>query len=407
MKYVLFLADGMADEPMPELNGATPLMAADTPNFDSLALRARFGSFLSLPEGFPTSSDVANLSVLGYDLAQSCRGRGVLEAAAQGILLQDGQIAMRCNLVTATPDGILLDYSGGQVRNDEAAQLIQAMQDKFGSPEVRFHHGVSYRNLIILTGERFSPDFAYEKPDDHPNDPYLPLLPQAKGPDSHATVELLRHIILESFALLDNHPVNAARRARGEAPANLVWPWSPGRKPAMPPFREMYGKSGAIISAVDVIKGIGLLGGLDVIQVPGATGYIDTNYEGKALAGVEALKRHDFVYVHVEAIDEVSHAGNLKLKLRAIEDFDKRLVGTFLKAYEKEFGGQEDLALAVLPDHPVPLALRKHTRVPVPVMFVHPGVPADGGGLRYSELDAPKGSIGLLKGDGVMRTLFG
>lgn len=405
MKYVLFLADGMADEPMDALGGKTPLMAADTPNFDALAQRARFGTFLSLPDGFPTSSDVANLSVLGYDLAKCCNGRGVLEAAAQGIVLQPDEIAMRCNLVTATDDGVMLDYSGGQLRNDDAAQLIAALQEKFGTDEIRFHHGVSYRNLIILKGEKFSANFAYEKPDDHPGDPYLPLLPKARRPESEATVELLGRIIRESFDFLNHHPVNEARRARGEAPANLAWPWSPGRKPDMPAFSSLYGKSGAIISAVDVIRGIGLLGGLDVLDVEGATGYIDTNYEGKALAGVEALKQHDFVYVHVEGIDEVSHAGDLKLKLQAIEDFDKRLVGTFLTAYAKEFGSLGDLAIAVLPDHPVPLVLRKHTRVPVPVMFVHPGSVVDAG-LKYSEIDAPKGSIGALKGDGVMRTLF-
>jgi len=209
-------------------------------------------------------------------------------------------------------------------------------------------------------------------------------------------------MMLDSVSLLEKHPVNRARRERGEKPANMIWFWSPGRKPDMPSFQECYGKSGAIISAVDVIKGIGVLGDLEVIDVEGATGYVDTNYEGKARAAVRALEHHDFVYLHVEAIDEVSHAGNLDLKLQAIEDFDKRLIATFLK----EFGKREELACAVLPDHPVPIALRKHTRTPVPVMFIHPGVPADGSGLLYNEIDAPKGSIGQLEGDGVMRTLF-
>ena len=402
MKYVIFLADGMADEPIEELGNKTPLQAAETPNFDRLAAEARMGTFRSLPEGFPTSSDVANLSVLGYDLATAYQGRGPLEAASQGIVLAEDEIAMRCNLVTATRSGILEDYSGGQVRGEEAQGLIDALDKKFGSDKVRFRAGVAYRNLLILKGDEFSPDFHYEKPDDHPGDPFGDLLPIANSPEAQVTAELLRKIMLDSIEYLDTHPINEGRRDRGEAPANMAWFWSAGRKPRMAPFRELYGKSGAIISAVDVIKGLGVLGDLEVIEVPGATGYIDTDYEAKARAGVEALKRHDFVYVHVEAIDEVSsHAGERDLKLRAIEDFDKRLVGTFLDA----FGNLDDLAVAVLPDHPVPLALRKHTRTPVPVLFRHPGVAGDG--LLYNEIDAPRGSIGLLEGDGVMRTLFG
>lgn len=402
MKYVVFLADGMADEPIEQLGGKTPLEAADTPHFDFLAREARFGTFRSLPERFPTSSDVANLSVLGYDLRTAYQGRGPLEAASQGIVLAHDEIAMRCNLVTATREGVLVDYSGGQVRGTEARGLVEALNEKFGSDRIIFRPGVAYRNLLILRGEEFSPDFHYEKPDDHPNTPFADLLPRANTPEAEPTAGLLRQIMLESLECLDAHPINQARRERGEAPANMAWFWSPGRKPDMPSFGSLYGKSGAIISAVDVIKGIGVLGDLEIVEVPGATGYIDTDYEAKARAGVEALKRHDFVYVHVEAIDEVSHAGDLQLKIQAIEDFDKRLVGTFLEA----FGDLRDLSLAVLPDHPVPIALRKHTRTPVPVMFRHPGVAGDAG-LRYSEADAPRGSVGLLEGDGAMRTLFG
>jgi 2,3-bisphosphoglycerate-independent phosphoglycerate mutase len=404
MKTVIFLADGMADEPIASLGGKTPVMVADTPNFDRLATsgHARFGTFLSLPDGFPTSSDVANLSVLGYDLEQAYQGRGPLEAASQGITLEPDEIAMRCNLVTED-NGILIDYSGGQIRGEDARALIAALQEAFGSAKARFIPGVAYRNLLILKGKEFTSDFHYEKPDDHPNDPYADLLPRANGPEGEETCALLRRIMLESVELLNAHPVNVARRGRGERLANMAWFWSPGRKPDMPPFREKYGRPGAIISAVDVIKGIGVLGQMEVVKVEGATGYIDTNYEAKALAAVEALQRNDFVYLHVEGIDEVSHEGNLDLKIKAIEDFDKRLVGTFLDA----FGDLSQLACAVLPDHPVPIALRKHTRIPVPVMFYHPNAQGDPGDLRYNEADALKGSIGLLKGDGVMRTLFG
>jgi 2,3-bisphosphoglycerate-independent phosphoglycerate mutase len=407
MKHVIFLGDGMADEPIESLGGRTPLMAADTPNLDALSARARFGLFRSLPDAFPTSSDVANLSVLGYDLEEAYQGRGPLEAASQGIVLAEDEIAMRCNLITSE-DGVLVDYSGGQIGGAEAGQLIDRLNEAFAGPRLRFHQGVSYRNLLVLKGEEFTAQFHYEKPDDHPGKPWRNLLPKALGPDpkSRATADLLGRVMRESVPLLDAHPVNQARRAKGLRPANMAWFWSAGRKPRMRSFHELWEKSGAIISAVDVIKGIGTLGGLEVIEVEGATGYIDTNYEGKALAAVEALKRHDFVYLHVEGIDEVSHAGDLNLKLRAISDFDRRLIGTFLR----EFGDMDRLALAVLPDHPVPIDLRRHTRAPVPVMFVHPGVGSDNAGrerpLLYNERDAAEGSLGLLEKDGVMRRLF-
>lgn len=401
MKTVIFLGDGMADEALPQLDGKTPLMAAHTPNMDRLAARARFGTFRSLPDAFPTSSDVANLSVLGYDLEKAYQGRGPLEAASQGIELADDEIAMRCNLITAK-DGILEDYSGGQIPGEEARQLIAALQEAFGSETVRFHPGVSYRNLLTLRGAEYSADFAYEKPDDHPGHAFADLLPKAKGPESEKTVKWLRETMLASQKVLDAHPVNQERVRQGKAPANMAWFWSPGRKPDMPAFSEKYGKSGAIISAVDVIKGIGKLGKMEVIEVEGATGYIDTNYEGKALAGVKALETHDFVYVHVEGTDEVSHAGELDLKIQAISDFDQRLIGTFLENGPPA----EELAIAVLPDHPVPVTLRKHTRVPVPVMLVHPGVKPDGGGLLYDEFCAPQGSLGLMEKDELMRRLF-
>ncbi|MBN1865960.1 cofactor-independent phosphoglycerate mutase [Candidatus Sumerlaeota bacterium] len=403
MKYVIFLGDGMADEPIESLGGRTPLQAADTPNLDRLARRgARFGTFLSLPDGFPTSSDVANLSVLGYDLNDAYHGRGPLEAASQGIVLADDEIAMRCNLVTVTDDGILLDYSGGQIRGAEAEALVEALDHEFGTPTIRFRKGVSYRNLLILKGLEYSSDFRYEKPDDHPGDPYADLLPKPGTPESAHTAELVRVLMLNSINLLSDHPVNKARAARGESPANMAWLWSAGRKPRMKSFEEAYGKTGSIVTAVGVIKGIGILGGLDVLEVEGATGYIDTNYEGKARAGVEALRDHDFVYVHVEAIDEVSHDGKLDLKLQAIEDFDKRLIGTFLE----EFGDLDNLTIGVLPDHPVPVELRRHTRTPVPVMISRAGRESDPGGLLYNEIDALKGSLGAMRGDGAMRALF-
>jgi 2,3-bisphosphoglycerate-independent phosphoglycerate mutase len=411
MKYVLFLGDGMADEPIEALGGRTPLMAAETPNLDRLMQggHARLGTFRALPEPFPTSSDVANLSVLGHDLATGYCGRGPLEAASQGILLGTNQMAFRCSLVNVSDDGIVQDYSAGQITTPEAVELIEALQTALGSEKVRFAPGVAYRNLLILTGDEFSPDVNCEKPDDHQGDPYLDNLPKAKTPAGEATAALLRRLMVDSIELLKNHPVNRARVAAGQRPASRIWPWSGGRRPAVKRFREMYGKSGAIISAVDVIKGIGAVTDMDVIEVPGATGYIDTHYEGKACAAVRALQDHDFVYIHVEGIDEVSHEGDLEKKIRAIEDFDRRLIGTFLEEFSfspvSEGMGLKNLSLAVLPDHPVPVAMRKHTRTPVPVLFVHPWAQGDTG-LLYNELDAPKGSLGLLQGEGVMRTLF-
>jgi len=405
MKYIILLGDGMADEPIESLCGKTPLMAADTPNLDRLARsgHARFGTFVTLPEGFPTSSDVGNMSVLGYNLEEAFQGRGPLEAASLGIVLDEDQIAMRCNLVTAS-DGKILDYSGGQCSSEEAAPLMETLQNEFASDEVVFHPGVAYRNLLTLKGPKYTADFKFEKPDDHPGDPYADLLPQARGPESEETAALLRRIMLESIPLLSDHAVNRTRASAGKPLANMAWLWSAGTKPNVPPFGQLWnGRSGAIISAVGVINGIGILGDLEVIEVEGATGYIDTNYEGKARAAVEALARHDFVYLHVEAMDEVSHSGEIELKVKALEDWDKRCIGTFLA----EYIDLDDLAIAVLPDHPVPVEKRVHTRTPVPVMFVHPDREGDPGDLLYNEVDALKGSVGPLEGDGVMRTLFG
>ncbi len=410
MKYVVFLGDGMADEAVDSLGGKTPLQFASTPNIDRLASggHARMGTFRSLPDAFPTSSDVANLSVLGFNLEEVYEGRGPLEAASQGIILEPDEIAMRMNLVTISDDGKLMDYSGGQIKSEEAGELVDALQESFGSDLMRFEKGMAYRNLLILKGEQFSANFQYEKPDDHPGDPYADILPKGRDAKGEATAAMLRLVTLNSLNFLDEHPVNQQRRSAGKAPANMVWFWSPGRKPQMPPFREVYNKTGAIISAVDVIKGIGQLADMTVIEVPGATGYIDTDYEAKARAGVKALEDHDFVYVHVEAIDEVSHAGNQDLKLQAIEDFDKRLIGTFLEEFAAspmaENKGLDNISIAVLPDHPVPLAQRTHTRTPVPVMFVQASQKGDG--LLYNEFDALKGSLGQLERDGVMRTLF-
>ena len=399
MKYIIFLGDGMADEPVEELGWKTPLQAVFTPNMDSIARRGLSGTFLTLPAGFPTSSDVANLSVLGYDLASCYTGRGPLEAASQGIDLAPDQIAFRCNLITVRK-GILEDYSGGHISNDDARSLICDLQDAFGSNEVHFYPGVSYRNLLILTGEKFSEDLEYAKPDSSHGMKVNKILLKPKSRAAKYTANFVNDLTKRSHDFLENHPTNLRRQQDGEPPANLIWPWSPGKKPNFIPFEEKYGKKGAVISAVDVMFGIAFFSGMEQIKVPGATGFIDTNYEGKAEAAIRALEKNDFVYLHVESIDEVGHLGKLDLKIKAIEDFDRRCIGHFLKHFKG------DITSAVLPDHPVPVKKRKHTRTPVPVSICGPTFNPDGI-LTFDEVACLKGALGLMKGDQLMRRLFG
>jgi 2,3-bisphosphoglycerate-independent phosphoglycerate mutase len=398
MKYVVFLGDGMADEPLPELSNRTPLMVAFTPYLDRLARNGRCGTLLTLPEGFPTSSDVANLSVLGYDLASCYTGRGPLEALSQAIELGSHDIAFRCNLITAR-DGVLDEYSGGHLSNEEASELIQTLNEKFGSTKIRFYPGVSYRNILVLSGEEFSDQVEYHKPDSSHGMAIRSILLAPKNAMAQPTADLLNQMILDSEGLLNSHPVNERRVSEGKKPANMIWPWSPGKKPELEPFQRKYGRRGAIISAVDVIFGIGIAAGMEIIKVPGATGYVDTNYEGKADAALRALDHVDFIYVHVEAIDEVSHLGQLDLKLQAIKDFDRRVVGHFLDRCPP------GVTIAVLPDHPVPLKLRKHTRTPVPFAIYKPGATPDMVS-EFNEYSCREGSLGELRGDGFMKVLL-
>jgi len=399
MKYVIFLGDGMADEPIAGLEGKTPLQVAKTPNMDRIAREGQSGSFLTLPEQFPTSSDVANLSVLGYNLATCYTGRGPLEAGARGIDLGPDQIALRCNLITVK-EGILEDYSGGHISNEESQNLMAALEEEFGSDEARFYPGVSYRNLLILTGERFSPGLHYHKPDSSQGFAFNDILITPEGKEAIETADFINDLTIRSLPFLEKHPLNRERVEKGKPPANMIWPWSPGKKPALIPFHEKYGKTGAVISAVDVIFGIAYFAGMEGIKVEGATGFIDTNYEGKAEAALKALEKHDFVYLHVEATDEVGHMGDLELKIKTIEEFDRRCIGYFLERFEG------DLVAAVLPDHPVPVKLRKHTRTPVPVSICGPHIKPDPI-LEYNELECPKGDLGYMKGDELMKRIFG
>jgi 2,3-bisphosphoglycerate-independent phosphoglycerate mutase len=396
-KTILFLVDGAADDPLPELGGKTPIEYAATPSMDRIAREGASGTFLTLPEGHATSSDVANMSVLGYDLDQFYCGRGPLEAMSQGIDLQPTDVAFRCNLVYADGD-TLVDYSGGHIAHADSVPLMKDLAATYNCDAFSFYPGVSYRNLLVLHGAQFCDRVAYNKPDASQgmHIPDIVLRPRDDSPEAAHTAAFVNQLQADTRAFLEAHPINADRKA----PANLVWPWSPGHRPAMTPFAEKYGARGAIISAVDVIFGLGVCADMEIIHVEGATGFVDTNYEGKADAAVEALARNDFVYVHVEAIDECGHMGDLPLKMQAIEDVDRRLMARVFAALE----GQ-DITYAVLPDHPVPVHQRIHTRDPVPVSICGAHITPDAC-ETYSERVAPTGSLGFMKGDELMRKVL-
>ncbi len=398
-KAVLFLADGMADEALPELGGRTPLQAVDTPWMDRIAAEGASGTFLTLPEGYPTSSDVANMSVLGYDVSSCFPGRGPLEAASMGVELSEEDIAMRINFVTVE-GGVLKDYSAGHVAQEKSIALIKALQSEFGSEKVSFHAGVSYRNLLVLHGSEFSEKFLYHKPDSSQGELImdLRLRPADESAEARCTVDFLEDLADKSGVFLAEHPLNADSKS----PANRIWPWSPGGKPELPSFSDKYaGRRAAVISAVDVIFGIAKCAQMECIRIPGATGFIDTDFEAKAEAAVKALQNHDFVYLHVEAIDECSHMGDLELKMQAIAHFENRIVAPVMQA----LSGMDDVSFAVLPDHPVPVKKRKHTRTPVPVAICGPHIRFDRV-MHYSEPEAAEGGLGRMKGDMLMKKIL-
>ena len=398
-RTVIFLGDGMADEPVAELNGRTPLQVANTPAMDAIARDGRCGTLLTLPEGFPSSSEVANMSVLGCDVACEYSGRGPLEAAGRGIALTARDIAFRMNFITVT-NGLIADYSAGQLDQAVAEELVALLNAHLATDALRFYSGVSYRNLLILSDEEYSDEVITDKPDDNQGEPVAEHLPRGLTPEGERTAALLRGIIAKSSELLKSAPANQALAEDGKATADTVWPWYGGRAKPMRQLVDKHGISGAVISAVDVINGLGSSLGMDVIRVPGATGFIDTNYEGKAQAAIDALNTHDFVYLHVEATDEVSHMQDLQLKIRAIEDFDSRVIGPVLKSCGPE------LNAVVLPDHPVPIRTGKHTRMPVPVAVRMRGQTPDAV-QSYDEVACPAGSLGAMRDGDLMALLFG
>lgn len=400
MKYIIILGDGMADEPIPELGNKTPLQYAKTPYMDELARLGVTGRLQTVPPGFHPGSEVANISVLGYNLPTVYEGRGVLEAASIGVELQPGELAMRCNLICIEGE-LLKNHSAGHISTEEADELISYLNKKLGNSEITFHTGVSYRHLLVLKNGNKQLDCT--PPHDIPLQPFRPAMIQAETAEAKETAELLNQLILQSQEILKDHPINKKRLEAGKDPANSIWPWSPGYRPAMKTLKEMFDiNKSAVISAVDLIRGIGTYAGMNVLMVEGATGLYDTNYEGKVKAALEALETNDFVYLHIEASDEAGHEGDVQLKLRTIEDLDKRVVGPIYEAVKQ---WNEPVAIGILPDHPTPCVIRTHTSEPIPFLIYKPGSEPDAVST-YDEFSVINGKFGILHDDLFMKELI-
>ncbi len=408
MKHIIILGDGMADHAVEKLGGKTLLQYAHKPTMDLLARQGRTGRLITVPEGFPPGSEVANTAILGYDLNKVYEGRGPLEAASIGYEMADDDLALRCNIITLE-DGRIVTHNGGNLQTNDAALLIDYLNQHLGSDRVRFIAGIQYRHLLIIKGG--NKHICCAPPHDHPGEPWRPLLVKPEeglvGSDCVAaqqTADLLNDLILRSQQLLAQHPYNQAKAARGERQANSIWPWSGGYRPSMQTLQEQYPqvRSGSVISAVDLIRGIGHYAGLDIVEVEGATGLADTNYEGKAQAAIEALRHQDFVFVHVEASDEAGHDGDLDLKLRTIEYLDQRLIAPI---YKEVCTWPEPVAIAVLPDHLTPVEMRIHVGEPVPFLIWYKGIIPDDV-QTYDEVSCVSGSYGLLKLQQFMQTFM-
>ena len=386
MKYLLILADGAADEPLAELGGKTPLEVANKPNMDKIAKNGRCGMLKTVEESMTPGSDVANMSILGYDPEKYYTGRGALEALSMGVPFGEDDMAYRCNLVTIE-NGRMKDFAAGHITSEEGAELFKSLQEKVSG--VTFYPGVSYRNVMMFPGGKGAETYPPHDIVDEVVDDYMP-----KGPDADTLMKLM----VRAADVFENHPVNIARKAAGKNPATTIWPWSAGKKPAMPQFCEMFGKQGAMISAVDLLFGIAACCGMKIVKVPGATGYLDTDYMGKAKAAVEALQGDaDFVYMHVEATDEAGHLGSVEEKIKAIERLDEA-VGYILENFEG--------CVMLMPDHPTPIAKKTHTHDAVP--FVVMGKDAADAVSVYTEKDvAENGAYGLIKATDLLPMVFG
>ena len=433
MKHIIILGDGMADLPVERLGGKTLLQYAKKPMMDQLAKEGRCGRLITVPEGFPPGSEVANTAILGYDLNKVYEGRGPLEAASIGYEMADDDFAIRCNIITLE-DGKIITHNGGNLETEDARVLIDYLNENLAKPineregceRVKFITGIQYRHLLVIKGG--NKHIVCAPPHDHPNEEWRPLLvkpeesqgqvldcstkraDQATCPHDSSrltpqeTAELINEMILKSQELLTQHPFNIERAKRGERQANSIWPWSGGYRPSMETLMEQYPqvKSGTVISAVDLIRGIGHYAGLKIVEVPGATGLANTNYEGKAQAAIEALKHDDFVFVHVEASDEAGHDGDLDLKLKTIEYLDQRLIAPI---YQEVQTWEEPVCIAVLPDHLTPVEMRIHVGQPVPFLIWYRGIKPDEV-QQYDEVSCVEGCYGLLKLNEFMQTLM-
>lgn len=385
MKVVILLGDGMSDIAYSELGNKSPLQYAATPNMDFMSQHGQVGLAHTVPNGLPPGSDVANLSVFGYDPRTCYTGRSPLEAISMGVVLGPDDVAFRMNLVTLKPQGssiYMQDFSAGHISTNEARELVETLQKEIGSTEIEFHSGVGYRHLMVWRGGKDG--MRSTPPHDITGKAILDSLPNGDGAD------VINNIMNHAQMVLHSHPINVRRKDQGDLPANSIWLWGHGKTPRIESYQEKYGLTGAVISAVDLIKGIGICAGLDIVNVEGATGYIDTNYLGKGQAALAALENHDFVYVHVEAPDEASHSGNMQHKLQAIEDFDRHVVGTVLEGIQKF----DDYVVLCMPDHPTPVKLMTHTSDPVPFVIYRSGPDGANGAVSYDEFQAK--STGLV-----------
>lgn len=386
MKYIIIIGDGMADRPLKELQGKTPLQKARTANMDKLTREGFIGRIKTIPHGFHPGSDIANLNILGYNPEEFYSGRAPLEALSIGIKLKENDVAYRCNLVTLKYNkdktkAVMEDYSSGHIPTAEAKELIQEINEKLGSEKISFYSGVSYRHIMVWSSGALNIECT--PPHDITGKNIADYLPVG----DHE--EFLREIMLKASAILEGHPINRTRTKRGDKPANGIWLWGQGKRKILPTFTEKYGLNGSLVSAVDLIKGIGISAGFEILNVPGITGYLDTNYSGKAEASIKALQKVDIAYIHVEAPDEAGHSGNINDKIKAIEDFDKLVVGNVLKGL-KSF---TDYKILLLPDHATPIAVKTHTDEPVPFVIFDSRVKRKNKGLSFDESITQKDGI--------------
>ena len=406
MKHIIILGDGMADHAIDRLGGKTPLQYADTPYMNFLAKQGKTGMLNTIPDGFLPGSEVANTAILGYDLNKVYEGRGPLEAASIGYEMQPNDMAIRCNIIELA-NGRIKNHHGGHLTTEEGDLLIKFLDKELGNDQVKFITGIQYRHLLVI--KNGNKHITCAPPHDHPNEEWKPLLVKPEEGYTEynsdrmtpqATADLLNDLIIKSQSLLANHPFNRQRTEK----ANSIWPWSGGYRPSMSTLMQRYPeiKSGSVISAVDLIRGIGHYAGLDIIKVPGATGLANTNYEGKASAAIEALKKQDFVFLHIEASDEAGHDGDLDLKLQTIRNLDARIVKP---VYEAISEWEESVCIALLPDHPTPVEIRTHVKEPVPFAIWHRGIQPDKV-TTYDEKSCTRGEYGLLSLQQFMETFM-